>query len=113
MSAERYGNEGIAVFATLRMIGVMETAAVLAIAHALQPGEATVGTHVNVRHEAATPVGMTVRATARLAEIDGRRLVFEVEAWDDEERIGSGTHERVVVDRERFLHRVKRKAPGP
>jgi fluoroacetyl-CoA thioesterase len=64
---------------------------------------------LNVRHLAATPVGMAVTARATLKEIDGRRLVFDVEAWDAVERIGEGTHERFIVTRARFEERVRGK----
>jgi len=66
----------------------------------------TVGTHVNVSHVAATPLGQQVRAIAELIEIDGRRLVFKVEAYDEKRKIGEGQHERFVVHLERFTKRI-------
>ena len=76
----------------------------------LPPGGGSVGTVVEVRHLAATPVGMTVRAEATLLETDGKRFVFSVEAWDEKEKIGEGRHERVMVpDLAKFVARVTRK----
>jgi len=80
-----------------------------AVAPALAPGETTVGTAVNVRHTAATSVGMRVTAQAVLTAVAGRRLEFRVEAWDERESIGAGSHERAVVSFDRFLTRVNGK----
>jgi len=85
------------------MIALMENAAWRAVADQLEPGYVTVGTVVNIRHLAATPLGQQVRATAKLIEIDGRRLVFQVEAYDEQRQIGEGRHERFIVNLERFL----------
>jgi fluoroacetyl-CoA thioesterase len=112
MTAAHYGNPGVEVLATPYLIGLLEDAAVEAIQAALPPGLATVGTHVAIQHEAATPVGMRVTAQARLTEVDGRRLAFEVEAHDETERVASGTHERYIVDLGRFLQRVGAKKPA-
>src|SRR5687767_724471 len=86
------------VLATPVMIMMMENAALNAIRTYLEPGESAVGTVVNVRHLAATPVGQTVRAEAEVIESDGRRIAFSVTASDEREAIGSGTHERMVVN---------------
>ncbi|OTA41019.1 MAG: thioesterase, partial [Symbiobacterium thermophilum] len=91
------------------MIALMEEAAARAVAPFLAEGETTVGTRVDVEHLAATPPGMKVRATAVLERVDGRRLLFRVEAFDGRERIGSGTHERVIVRTEKFLQRAREK----
>lgn len=104
-TAARVGAGGVEVFATPMMIALMENAAWRAVADHLDPGYVTVGTLVNVRHLAATPLGQQVRATARLVEIDGRRLVFQVEAFDEQRKIGEGQHERYIVNLERFLNR--------
>ena len=109
-TAAAVGSGGVDVFATPMMIGLMEMAAAKAVQPHLGDGETTVGTMVSVSHLAATPRGMTVRATARLEQADGRRLVFHVEAFDDKEKIGEGTHERAVVQLEKFLARAGRKA---
>jgi len=96
----------VAVFATPMMIALMEAAASQAIAGALQEGDITVGTMVHVRHLAASPIGQRVRATAELTEVNGRRLLFTVEAYDEKRKIGEGQHERFIVNRERFLANI-------
>lgn len=110
LTAAALGSGLVPVYATPALIALLEAAAVNALSGALAEGQTTVGTLLNVRHLAATPVGMAVRASATLTEVDGRRLVFSVEAWDAQEAIGSGTHERYIVDRARFIERVQRKA---
>lgn len=105
-TAAAFGAGGVRVFGTPVMIGLMENAAWTLVQPEMNEGETTVGTLVNVRHLAATPVGGHVVATAELVEIDGRRLVFRVTARDDTQLIGEGTHERARVLLERFLARV-------
>ncbi|HEY5280914.1 MAG TPA: thioesterase family protein [Pseudolabrys sp.] len=90
------------VFATPMMVTIMENAALNAIRDYLEPGESAVGTIVNVRHLAATPVGHQVTATAVVTKVDGRRIEFDVSARDEIEEIGVGTHERVLVDMARL-----------
>ena len=97
------------VFATPMMVRAMENAALNAIREYLEPGESAVGTVVNVRHLAATPVGHQVTAEAEVTKVDGRRIEFKVSAHDETEAIGDGTHERVVVDRARLGKRLKEK----
>ena len=113
-TAHAMGNTGVNVFATPFLIGLLEDAAGLVIHPHLPPGASTVGTMVEVKHLAATPVGMRVRATATLLETDGRRYLFAVEAWDEKEKIAEGRHERVVIPNlEKFLERaLKKKAAG-
>jgi fluoroacetyl-CoA thioesterase len=111
--ASAYGSGAVEVFATPAMIALMEGAASRAVQAALPEGSITVGTRVDVRHLAATPPGAEVRARAELLQIDGRRLVFRVEAFDQDEKIGEGTHERAVVDRERLLARARAKSAPP
>lgn len=90
------------VFATPMMVTIMENAALNAIRDYLEPGESAVGTVVNVRHLAATPVGHQVTATATVTKVDGRRIEFDVSARDEIEEIGTGTHERMLVDMARL-----------
>ena len=90
------------VFATPMMVTIMENAALNAVRAYLDPGESAVGTVVNVRHLAATPVGHQVTATAEVTRVDGRRIEFNVSARDEIEEIGNGTHERMVVDMARL-----------
>lgn len=108
-TAASLGSGLVPVFGTPALIALLELAAVHAVAGALPPGSTSVGTHLDVRHLAATPAGMAVRAQATLTDVEGRRLVFAVEAWDDVEKVGEGTHTRVVVDAERFVQRAESK----
>lgn len=87
----------------------MEAAAAAALNGLLPGGETSVGTKVEIEHTAAAPVGMEVFAKAELVESDGRRLVFAVEAYDAEGTVGRGRHERVLVDKARFMERVEKK----
>ena len=106
-TAASVGAGGVDVFGTPMMIALMENAAWAAVAKGLEQGFVTVGTVVNVKHLAATPLGQHVRATAELVEIDGRRLVFNVEARDERQEIGAGHHERFIVSLERFMKRLE------
>ena len=108
-TAPRVGSGRIRVLATPVMINVMEAAALAAVEHLLPDGHQSLGTHLDVGHYAATPVGMRLRATAEVTGIDGRKIEFRVEAHDEKERVGDGTHVRVVVNVERFDQRVQRK----
>ncbi len=107
-TASFYGSGGVDVFATPAMVALMENAARHAVAIALPPGSSTVGVAVNITHTRATPIGKTVYATAILRTIDGRKLIFDVEAYDDNGIIGTGTHTRVIVETERFMSNVKK-----
>ena len=99
------------VFATGFMVGFLEWACIKAIEpHLDWPDEMTVGTHIDVSHEAATPPGLTVTATVKLTHVDGKRLTFEVEAHDGVDTISRGRHERFVINRDAFSARVKRKS---
>ncbi|MCB0254042.1 MAG: thioesterase [Anaerolineae bacterium] len=111
-TAQALGSGLVPVFATPALVALLEQAAVNALTGSLLPGSTSVGTHIDVRHMAATPVGMMVTATATLVEADGRRLCFEVAARDDAEPIAEGIHERVVVDEQRFMDRVEGKRAG-
>jgi len=109
-TAPSIGSGVIPVLGTPVMINLMEAAALAAAEHLLPPGHQSLGIHLDVRHIAATPIGMRVRATAELTEVDGRTLTFRVEARDEKETIGDGTHQRVVVNVARFDQRVQAKA---
>jgi fluoroacetyl-CoA thioesterase len=108
-TAPRIGSGRVHVLATPVMINVMEAAALVAIEHLLPIGHQSLGTHLNVGHYAATPVGMRLRATAQVTKIDGRNIEFAVAAFDDKEQVGDGTHRRVVVNVARFDQRVQAK----
>jgi fluoroacetyl-CoA thioesterase len=100
------------VLATPIMVLVMENAALNAVRAYLEPGESALGTVVDVRHLAATPVGQHVTAEAEVTEVDGRRIVFAVTARDEIEEIGKGIHERMVVDLRRLTQRLDAKSGG-
>jgi predicted thioesterase len=108
-TAIKFGSGTVAVYATPAMVGLMEGACVAAVDPRLAEVMATVGIDLSVRHLAATPVGMSVRAVAELTEIDGKRLVFKVEAFDNKEQIGQGTHERYIIDIEKFSRKAEAK----
>jgi predicted thioesterase len=109
MTADRFGNTGVHVLATPMLVSYFELTAHRLAMGALEPGQGTVGSRIDIRHLAPTPVGMRVSFRATLAERDGRRLVFRVEADDERERVGEGTHERFVVDMGRFMRRLAAK----
>ncbi len=108
-TAARVGSGEIAVLATPVMINLIEAAALAAIEHLLPDGYQSLGIHLDVRHTAATPVGLRVAAVAEVLAVEGRTVTFRVEARDEREVIGGGTHSRVVVNVARFDQRVQRK----
>lgn len=108
-TAPRLGSGRAPVLATPIMIALMEAAAVDCVERLLGEGQESLGVRIGVDHTAGTPVGLAVTATAELKEVDGRKLVFYVEARDAREIIGKGRHERVVVDSERFHAKVRAK----
>ncbi len=111
-TAVRFGSGGVKVFATPMMVALMENAALNAVDPQLGEGFATVGLSLNVNHIAATPVGMKVRARAELVGMEGKKLHFRVEAFDEQEKIGEGTHERYIIELSKFLERTGKKASG-
>jgi fluoroacetyl-CoA thioesterase len=112
-TASFVGSGRIAVLATPVMINLIEAAALRAVEHLLPPGHQSLGIHLDVSHTAATPVGLRVTATAEIVGVEGRTITFKVEARDEREPIGGGTHRRVVVSVARFDARVQRKLAGP
>ena len=108
-TAKAMRSGGVDVLSTPYMIAFMEHTSSECVREFLDPGYVTVGTLVNVKHLASTPVGMNVRCTAKLVRCDGRHLVFVVTACDDVETIGEGTHERFIVNSERFEEKAKAK----
>ena len=106
-TAEYIGSGDLAVLATPAMCALMENAAMMAVAPHLEEGQTTVGTQLNIEHMRATAVGKTITATAVLVEEDGRRLLFNIAARDEKGIIGEGTHTRFIVDRERFMDKLK------
>ena len=108
-TAASAGSGGQPVFSTPHMIALMETTAWSSVEPCMEEGISTVGTHLDVAHLSATPVGAHVKAESELVEIDGRRLVFRVSASDDAGPIGEGTHERFIIDIEKFMKRTNSK----
>ena len=109
-TAAKWGSELVPVFGTPSLVGLMEAAAVKALEGHLPNEQTTVGGHIDVRHLAATPVGMQVRARAELISIEGRKLTFQIEAWDEVEKIGEAVHERFVIDKEKFIAKAHAKS---
>ena len=103
------GSGDMEVFATPAMVALMEEAAWKCVAPELEPGMGTVGTLMNVQHTSATPLSMHVTAECELTEVDNRRLVFTVKAFDEVGPIGSGTHERFIVEDEKFVAKANAK----
>ncbi len=104
------GHAGARVLSTPHMIGFMEMTCRNLIKEHVAQHEDSVGTQVDVKHLAATPIGMNVRFSAEVLAIDGRRVTLAVEAWDEVEKVGEGTHERFLIDVERFASKVQQKA---
>jgi fluoroacetyl-CoA thioesterase len=109
-SADALGNRGVDVLATPFIVAFLENVSSAALKGHLPSGGGSVGTMIEMKHLAATPVGMTVRAKATVVETDGKRVLFAVEAWDEVEKIAEGRHERFIVGNlERFLERATKK----
>jgi len=106
-TAKAVGSGDMDVYVTPMMIALMERAACNCLAEVLKPGESSVGTQVSVSHTAASPIGRTVTATATIEWVFDRRIEFRVSASDGKNEVGSGTHTRMIVDRERFLARLE------
>jgi fluoroacetyl-CoA thioesterase len=108
-TAPRVGSGRVHVLATPVMINLIESAALAAIEHLLPPGYQSLGTRLDVRHFAATPVGMRVRADVEVVKVEGRTVEFRIAVTDEKEAIGDGAHERMVVNVARFDVRVQEK----
>ena len=105
-TAQEVGSGSLLVYATPCMVALMEGAACEAIESALEEGQTTVGIELNIRHTAATPVGLEVRAEAEVTEVDGKVITFALRAFDEAGEISSGTHKRAVVNAQRFLDKT-------
>jgi predicted thioesterase len=106
------GMEGARVLSTPHMIGYMERTCRDTVLPLLDPGYDTVGTHVNVAHLAAAPMGMTVTFRAEITAVNERRVEFRVEAWDEKEKIGEGTHQRTIINVAKFATKLAQKKQG-
>ena len=109
VTADRVGSGDVKVFATPMMVALIEKTCLKSVAPYLEAGQGTVGTHIDVSHSAATPLGMTVTAESELIIIDRRRLVFKVAVRDERGPIGEGTHERFIIDIARFQAKAESK----
>ena len=108
-TAAHMGSGLVPVYATPALVALMENAAVRALEGHLPPGHTTVGGQIDLRHLAATPVGMQVRARAELVEVQGRKLTFHIQAWDKAEQIGEASHARFLIEEETFMTKVRTK----
>jgi fluoroacetyl-CoA thioesterase len=108
-SAIHLGSGSTRVLATPWMIAFMERVSHRLLTCCLPEGFSSVGSHLDVRHLAPTPVGATIRVKAEVLSVEGKRIFFLIQAWDELEKIGEGRHERVVIDEQRFLKRVENK----
>ena len=108
-TAAAVGSGLVPVFGTPFMIALMENAAVDALAPYMEAGQGSVGTHLDVSHDAATPIGLKVWAEAEVTAVDGKALTFAVTAFDEAGPIGKGTHNRFIIDVERFLAKTEKK----
>lgn len=109
MTAEKAGNKGVAVLSTPMLLQLVEEAAMQCVAPSLSANEITLGTHVDLTHLSATPVGLIVRTEVEVLKFDGRRVEYAFTAFDEREKIAEGTHERYVTSRDKFRERLEEK----
>ncbi len=106
------GSGLLEVYATPAMVALMEETCMRSVQEELEEGCGTVGTGLTIHHISATPVGMKVRCASKLVEVDGRKLVFDVRAFDEAGLIGQGTHERFIIENEKFFQKACKKLEG-
>jgi fluoroacetyl-CoA thioesterase len=109
MTAEKTGNPGVDVLATSMLVQLVESAAVACIEPALDPGQITLGTHIDLEHHKPVPVGFIVRTEVEIVMIDGPRVSFAVSVFDEREPVAEGTHERYIMERSKFRARLEEK----
>lgn len=109
LTAMSMGSGDLDVYATPSMIALMEGTASESVKSELDEGQGSVGTCIAIKHLAATPIGMRVRCESELVEVDGRRLVFHITAYDEKDKIGEGTHERFIISNDKFQSKVNSK----
>ncbi len=109
LTAISVGSGDLEVYATPAMIALMEGTASESVKSELEDGQGSVGTSIAIKHLAATPVGMCVRCESELIEVDGRKLVFNLAAYDEKDKIGEGTHERFIISNEKFQNKTNSK----
>lgn len=108
-TAKTMGSGTLDVFATPAMIALMEQTAWMSVAPYLEEGSGTVGSYLDIHHNAPTPLGMTVTCESELIQAEGRKLTFRLTAYDEAGVVGEGTHERFIIDNERFLQKAAKK----
>lgn len=106
-TASKYGSGFLEVFATPAMVAFLEHTCLLSVQPYLQPGQGTVGTHLNISHLKATPVGEKITCNSELSEVNGNSLVFKIEVFDEEGKIGEGIHTRYIIDEGRFMKKIR------
>lgn len=109
MTAEKAGNKGVDVLSTPMLLQLVEEAAMQCIAPTLEPGQISLGTHVDLAHLAPSPVGLIIRTEVEVLKFDGRRIEFAFSSFDEREKVAEGTHERYITDRAKFLERLEDK----
>ena len=109
MTAEKAGNKGVDVLSTPMLVQLVEDAAMACAAPALGEGQVSLGTHIDLEHHKPVPVGFIVRTEVELVLVDGPRISFAVQVFDEQEAVAEGTHERYVMDREKFLAKLEEK----
>ena len=109
MTAEKAGNRGVDVLSTPQLLQLVEDAAMQCLAPLMEPNEISLGTHVDIAHLSATPVGLIVRTEVEIIKVDGRRVEFAFSTFDEREKVADGTHERYVTTREKFKERLEEK----
>lgn len=109
MPAEKAGNKGVDVLSTPMLLQLVEDAAMHCIAPTLEPGQISLGTHVELSHLAPSPVGLIIRTEVEVLKFDGRRIEFAFSSFDEREKVAEGTHERYITERSKFLERLEDK----
>jgi len=109
MTAEKAGNKGVDVLSTPMLLQLVEDAAMHCIAPTLEPGQISLGTHVELSHLAPSPVGLIIRTEVEVLKFDGRRIEFAFSSFDEREKVAEGTHERYITERSKFLERLEDK----
>lgn len=112
MTAEKAGNRGVDVLSTPQLLQLVEDASMQCLAPLMEPNEISLGTHVDIAHLSATPVGLIVRTEVEIIKVDGRRVEFAFSTFDEREKVADGTHERYVTTREKFKERLEEKLGG-
>jgi len=109
MTAEKAGNRGVEALSTPQLVQLVEQAAIACLEPALAPGEITLGTHIDLEHHKPSPVGFIVRTEVEVVMIDGPRVSFAFQVFDESEPVADGTHERYIIERSKFLAKLEEK----